>query len=416
MAATGGAFFGTWVSLGACGGSSGAPEDAGADASDAVDDDTNIEVTDDANETPDGGDATFVDDTGPDDAETFDGNSCQILSCPGKCVAGHCLLVLAQGGAYDLVVRSSVVYWTSAGSAPSTGAVLGAPTSPTASMGGAHVYSATQNNPHGLAVSGTNLYWANDSATAGAVLTIPLEVASDAGSFDASVGDAAVSDGGDGGAAHGVKALATGQASPIGVAIDATNLYWTTTGTSTTVNGTVVKMPLAGGTSITLASGRSAPSAIAVDATSVYWVDAGLGAFGGAVLKVAIAGGSVTTLASGQNSPGAIAVDSNDVYWTQQGTGATNSAVVKVPIGGGTVATIASEQGPVGGLTIDSTSIYWAVGGGSGMGAVLSAPLGGNVVTTLASGLDTPFDLATDATSLYWTDNIDGTITKLTPK
>ncbi|MGB7809826.1 MAG: hypothetical protein WBP56_01705 [Polyangia bacterium] len=66
--------------------------------------------------------------------------------------------------------------------------------------------------------------------------------------------------------------LASGQNNPHGVAIDAANIYWTANYT-----GTVVKVPIGGGTPTTLASGQNNPARIAVDATSVYWTNYGDG-------------------------------------------------------------------------------------------------------------------------------------------
>jgi hypothetical protein len=65
--------------------------------------------------------------------------------------------------------------------------------------------------------------------------------------------------------------LASGQAYPAATAVDATSIYWTAEG-----DGTVMKLPLAGGTPTVLASVPGSPGAgkgIAVDATSVYWTD-----------------------------------------------------------------------------------------------------------------------------------------------
>jgi hypothetical protein len=55
---------------------------------------------------------------------------------------------------------------------------------------------------------------------------------------------------------------------PFGVAVDATDVYWTDL-----VAGTVMKIATDGGPALTLASGLSAPVEVAVDATSVYVLD-----------------------------------------------------------------------------------------------------------------------------------------------
>jgi sugar lactone lactonase YvrE len=62
--------------------------------------------------------------------------------------------------------------------------------------------------------------------------------------------------------------LASGQSTPNGIALDTASVYWTNSG-----DGTVMKVPLGGGTPATLASGQSSAGSIAVDATSVYWVN-----------------------------------------------------------------------------------------------------------------------------------------------
>jgi hypothetical protein len=57
-----------------------------------------------------------------------------------------------------------------------------------------------------------------------------------------------------------------------------------------------------------------ASASIAVDASSVYWMS---GSVDGALLKIPIAGGATTVLATGQQGrPQCIAVDATSVYWT----------------------------------------------------------------------------------------------------
>ncbi|WP_437503823.1 hypothetical protein [Sorangium sp. So ce1099] len=54
-----------------------------------------------------------------------------------------------------------------------------------------------------------------------------------------------------------------------------------------------------------------------MDATGVYWTNTA----GGTVMTVPIDGGSTSTLATGQNLPMGIAVDATSVYWTNYGSG-----------------------------------------------------------------------------------------------
>jgi sugar lactone lactonase YvrE len=82
--------------------------------------------------------------------------------------------------------------------------------------------------------------------------------------------------------------------------------------------GTVMKVPLGGGTPTTLASGGAAANGMAVDATNVYWTDA----VTHAVMKVPIGGGAMTTVATGDQPPFGIALDATNVYWTVPNDGA----------------------------------------------------------------------------------------------
>jgi hypothetical protein len=90
-------------------------------------------------------------------------------------------------------------------------------------------------------------------------------------------------------------------------------VFWTNGGA-----GTVTYCPTGscGGTDSTIASGQTSPLAIAADGTNVYWTENGSA---NAVMSRAIAGGPVTTLATG-NQPFDIALDAACVYWTEQGS------------------------------------------------------------------------------------------------
>ena len=68
--------------------------------------------------------------------------------------------------------------------------------------------------------------------------------------------------------------LAT-SANATAIAIDGTDVYWATLAFDTP--STIAKVPIAGGTAVTLASGLQTVEGIAVDATNIYWTEDGVG-------------------------------------------------------------------------------------------------------------------------------------------
>ena len=79
------------------------------------------------------------------------------------------------------------------------------------------------------------------------------------------------------------------------------------------------------------------------DGTNLYWVLSNLLAGKPSLLKMPVAGGTPVTLASGIDAE-TIAVDATNVYWGNSGTDkAPVGAVVKVPIAGGTPVTVTTS-------------------------------------------------------------------------
>jgi sugar lactone lactonase YvrE len=193
--------------------------------------------------------------------------------------------------------------------------------------------------------------------------------------------------------ACGPVVMATGSQT-LGIALDTSNLYWTDNSA-----GTLMKMPLAGGTATPLATALYNPGGVVVDASNAYWVGENPGSGVGEVYKVAKGGGTPTTLATVGSFPEYLTVDATSVYWTD----AAANTVNKVALTGGTVTALATGQASPRGIAVSPSNVFWV---NWGDGSVMKANLDGSNATTIASGpAQTMISITVDASNVYWGAN-----------
>jgi hypothetical protein len=155
-----------------------------------------------------------------------------------------------------------------------------------------------------------------------------------------------------------------------------------------------------------LASRQARPRGLALDAARVYWsIEAG------ALLACPRSGcaqAGPSTLYTGGGSIDALGSDGSFVYFSGTATEDDPSAGIwRVPVDGGSAPTqLATEQLNAMHLAVGGGHVVWATsGGGDGANSVLACPVDGcgDGPTLLASGQASVLGLATDGTSAYWT-------------
>ncbi|HZI13745.1 MAG TPA: hypothetical protein VE153_25430 [Myxococcus sp.] len=140
--------------------------------------------------------------------------------------------------------------------------------------------------------------------------------------------------------------LASDQAAPWGVALDPTHVYWTAL-----LDGTVCRVPRAGGEVEVLARGQHGPRGLAVTGDALYW----LSSCSGEVMQRRHDDGRVRRLATSPQGAWELALDGDALYWTAPG------AVLRVALGGGAPQVIVREEGmDPRALAVDGGEVFWA--------------------------------------------------------
>jgi hypothetical protein len=221
---------------------------------------------------------------------------------------GGALVQLAGGGTYGIAVDATYVYF---GDSVALNRVPKA--------GGAVTPVVTSAQPSCITLDATSLYY-----TQGPSVWSAAKAAS-------------------GGATR--LATVTGGSSSRGLAVDGTNVYW---GTDNSVgDGTLYSAPMTGGAATPLSAAFGILPGVAVDATNVYYTSFSPGAV--AYTKV---GGAKTTIV-----PGAlygVAVDAVDVF-----VAGSNGTINRTPVAGGATVVLADGFNNPNSLAIDTTRVYF---------------------------------------------------------
>jgi hypothetical protein len=186
-----------------------------------------------------------------------------------------------------------------------------------------------------------------------------------------------------------------------GIAVDATNVYFMSSGDPSGV----LKVPIGGGTAVDLTPSQVKAERLVIDTTTAYYCSSAEGT----VKKVPLAGGQPVTLFARETtndaSPNALAVDATGIYVGFDAFLPSKQSISKISLAGDPPATLVAGVSAVD-LVLDATDIYFADGQ-----TLQKVPLAGGTPTVLAR--ESAWRLALDATTIYWTDPFAKTIKKM---
>ncbi len=197
--------------------------------------------------------------------------------------------------------------------------------------------------------------------------------------------------------------LVNDPAAAFGLALDATYVYFTQPNA-----GRVMRVPIAGGPAEPLASQIDSPLHLAIDGANLYWTG---GKTVGNIMKLPLHdGATATTLLTGLGRPRAIAVDGGFVFWTDFADGSVQRATTGDGDGGATPSAMRLTYGLVQPSDLVVVAGYAYVPDQAGR--VMRVPVTGGAPEKLADTVGVPFGIASDGVDVYWSTLGDGAVFK----
>ncbi len=282
------------------------------------------------------------------------------------------------------------------------------------------VMASDQSTPTNVAIDDTHLYWTNQ-VSKGAVMRVALQGGTPevVAAFDLEPGGLFVEDTHvywsefgspgsvrrlaktDSGDSSKAEELAKDQPKSMSIAVDADNVYFTT-------SQTIRSVSKSGGTMKEIASNQNYPAVLIASYGFLYWTSTFGGFIAQANTKDLDAG--VQLLVSNQSSPGGLTVDIGYLYWANylgDGSGGTPRIMTVDRAGATAPVVLADGQASPAMVAQFGTHVYWTniVGG-----TIMRVPKTGGTVEVLASGQQAPGGIAVNTTAVYWVNRDDGTV------
>jgi hypothetical protein len=217
----------------------------------------------------------------------------------------------------------------------------------------------------------------------------------------------------------GVTTLASDQRQPLGIALSATEVYWSNVGVIddggvAVATGSIVRAPRGGGPSEILVPKLTEPQIVQYGSTgttgdTLVWSVANDNVYEGAVSELILSTGKLKEAATAQEAPLGVAIDSENVYWVSSTGAGLFVQSANLATGTTTMLGLTEDDNEPGCIAVTPEGAelralyvtgYAPTGPG---GAVYEVPLtGGTMNVVWSTTVGRPYGITADAENVYW--------------